>query len=76
MKYRKSCAACEAKQIAFVPLSATTLGAWHPTTTEHLRDFARLQTSRSGGDKGFTVRHLFECLTVSLSSSNVAIQIQ
>jgi hypothetical protein len=69
-KFRKCRAACEAKQLAFVPLPVTTLGAWHPMAAEHLRDFARLQASRSGRDKGLTIKHFFERLSILLQRGN------
>jgi hypothetical protein len=70
LKNQKRRAACEAKQIAFIPLPVTTFGAWHPDAADHLRDLSRLQASRSGLDKGCAIKHLFERLSILLQRGN------
>ena len=69
-KKLKAQAACTERGLAFVPLPVSTLGAWEPGAAEHIRDFARFQAARSGHNKGLTIRHLFERLSVLIQRGN------
>jgi hypothetical protein len=70
LKNQKRRTACEAKQLAFIPLPVSTFGAWHSDAADHLRDLARLQASRSGRDMGRAIKHLFERLSILLQRGN------
>jgi hypothetical protein len=66
LKYKKCKAACEKKDLAFVPLPVSTFGA----AEDHIRDNARLQASRSGHSFAITAKHVFERLSVLLQRGN------
>ena len=57
----------------FVPMPWETLGGWHEETVEQIKKLASAQARQTGEDRGDTIRHLYQKLSVLLTRGNAAL---
>ena len=65
--------ACRREGLVFVPMPWETLGGWHEETVEQTKKLASAQARQTGEDRGDTIRHLYQKLSVLLTRGNAAL---
>ena len=71
-KLDKSWEPCHAQGIAFLPIAAESLGAWHSSAIAEVKRLGSALARHTGEEEGITIARLFQKLSVCLMRGNAA----
>ena len=72
-KLDKSWEPCHAQGIAFLPIAAESLGAWHSSAIAEVKRLGSALARHTGEEEGITIARLFQKLSVCLMRGNAAL---